>query len=189
MDDSERLAVVARAPVRVVEALERVAHDAQRELERQRDLLLRAAAEQRVEVEPLDVLHRDVELVALAPEVEHLDDVRVVEARRELRLVDEHVGELRVQRELGEDLLDHAEPRRAEVGVGAREEDLGHAAPADEVEERVAPELARQEARRIERGLGFAGGHADAAHTHSRTARSWSSREGGCEASEGAGDG
>ena len=54
-----------------------------------------------------------------APEVEHLHDVRVVQARRELRLVDEHLRELRVARELGEDLLDDAR-RDAPSSVCAR---------------------------------------------------------------------
>ena len=122
------------------------------------DLLLRAAPQEIVEVEPLDVLHRDEEPVALAAEVEHLDDVRVVEARRELRLVDEHLRELRVRRELGEDLLHDAEPRRAELGVRAGEVDLGHPALADEIEQRVAPELPRKSAQGLE-GEGRTGRH------------------------------
>ena len=51
-----------------------------------------------VEVEALDVLHRDEELLVGAPEVEHLHDVGVAEARRELRLVHEHLGELGMRR-------------------------------------------------------------------------------------------
>ena len=58
--------------------------------------------------------------------------------------------------ELGEDLLDDAEPRRAELGLRAREEDLGHPAFADEVEERVTPEPPRKRAR----GGGRGGRHA-----------------------------
>src|SRR5262249_6447619 len=88
--------------------------------------------------------------------------------RGELRLVDEHLRELRVMRELGEDLFDDAEARRAEIGVGPREENLGHPPFADEVEERVAPELARQASGS---GGGFCGG--DAGHAAAATSDMW----------------
>ena len=147
VDDPEGLAVGARAPVGVVEAAQRVRQDGQGELERDRDLLLRAAAEQRVEVEALDVLHRDEQPPVGPPEVIDLRDVGVVEEGGELRLVDEHLRELRQSGEGGEDLLDHDEPLATELGPRARQEDLGRSSHPDAVEQEVVAELARQARR------------------------------------------
>ena len=61
----------------------------------QADARLRRLLEQAQEVHALDVLHREEVRVADGAEVEDLDDVRVVEAERDLRLVDEHRDELR----------------------------------------------------------------------------------------------
>ena len=138
------LALVVGAAMGVVEPLERLAHDVDAELEGQRHLRARAAAQQIVEVETLDVLHRDEESLVLATQVEHLDDVRVAEARRELRLVHEHVAERRVARELRQDLLDDAAPRGAELGLLTRQVDLRHPALSDEIEQRVATEETRE---------------------------------------------
>jgi hypothetical protein len=50
-----------------------------------------ARAHQPAEVVAVDVLHREQQaLVAVVRELVDLDDVRVVEARREVRLLDEH---------------------------------------------------------------------------------------------------
>ncbi|MEO7094244.1 MAG: hypothetical protein ABI175_13395, partial [Polyangiales bacterium] len=111
MDDAERLAGVVHAAVRVVEPAQRLHHDQQRELDREGDLGARATAQELVEVEAFDVLHRDEEprrrVVAgralgdrRAPQIEHLHDVGVREAGGELGLLHERFGEARVLREL-----------------------------------------------------------------------------------------
>ena len=92
--------------VRVVERVEHVARDQRRELGRQPDLRARALAEQREHVEAVDVLHRDVRRVGIGAELEHLDDVAVIELRGDPRLVDEHLDERLVGREVRQDLLD-----------------------------------------------------------------------------------
>src|SRR5262249_21972506 len=74
-------------------------------------------------------------------EVEHLDDVRVVEPERDLGLVDEHRDELPAPCVRGVDLLDDeglVEPLRH---GGAGEEHLGHATSADLADQRVFAEL------------------------------------------------
>ena len=139
------LPVVVGAAVRVVEPLSASRTTWSASSKGSGTFALRAAPEQIVEVEALDVLHRDEEALVLAPEVEDLHHVRVAQARRELRLVDQHLAEGRVARELRQDLLHDAEPRGAELGLLARQVDLGHPAFADEVEQGVAAERARQE--------------------------------------------
>ena len=92
MDDADALLALLvhhLRPVREVEALQDLDHDAERQLDRQRDALPRAATKELAEVEALDVLHRDVQRVVLAPQLLDADDVRVLEARRELRLLRE----------------------------------------------------------------------------------------------------
>ena len=157
MHDPQRPALVVGAAVRVVEALERLAHDMDAELERQRHLGARAPAEQVVQVEALDVFHRDEEPFALATQVVHLHDVCVAEARRQLRLVHEHVAEGRVLRQLRQDLLYDAPPRGAQLRLLTRQVNLGHPALSDEIEERVATEHAREK----DVGGGRHGGQAD----------------------------
>ncbi len=68
-----------------------------------RDRLLARArdAEERVERLAGDVFHDDEDFVIGLDDVERRDDVRVADARREARLVEEHRDELGVARELG----------------------------------------------------------------------------------------
>ena len=145
--DTERLALVTPQAMGVVETAKRLADDVERELERQRDLRARAPAEKIVEVETLDVIHGDEQPAFFTPEVEHLHDVGVVQARGELRLVHEHVAEPRVAGEAPEDLFDHAQPTPAELDRLARKVDLGHPALADAVEQHVPPESVAAERR------------------------------------------
>ena len=130
---------------RVVERAEELDDDVQRELGRERDLLLRAALEKRGEVEALDVLHRDEQAILAvllgAPEVDDGHDVAVGERRRELGFRDEHLGELRPVGVDREDELHDEELSSAERRPLPREEDLGHAALPDAVEEHEATEL------------------------------------------------
>ena len=141
MHDAERLPELVGLAVRVVEPLGQLLHDVRRQPERQALAGLGGLLQQAQQVDALDVLHREEVRVADRAEVEHLDDVRVVEAERDLRLVDEHRDELAAPRVRGVDLLDHqglGEPLR---DLGAREEHLGHATGADLADQRVFSEL------------------------------------------------
>ena len=92
-------------------------------------------------VAPRHELHRDVERAAGAAEVVDADDVRVLEADRDLRLVDEHVDEVVVLDEVREDALDGDQALEPLGAEGLRLEHLGHAAHPDALEEEVFSEL------------------------------------------------
>jgi hypothetical protein len=126
--------------VRVVERLGGLEHDVTGEGDRDPDLLGLVVVPERAQVLAVHVLHRDEEVVAVAPEVEDLRDVRVREARRDLRLVDEHLHEGLVVGVVGQDPLDG---HRALEAVRAREprvEHLGHPPDVDALEELVLAE-------------------------------------------------
>jgi hypothetical protein len=62
--------------------------------------------QQLLQIHPVDELHHDeVRLVGVA-DVEHLDDVGVLEVQRQPRLVQEHGDELLVLRQRGQNALD-----------------------------------------------------------------------------------
>ena len=104
MHDVERLVLLVATAMRVVEPLRDLGGDVDRHLDGDLHLLATAPREERREVEPAHVLHRHVVGVGRGhaaddgagrdAEVEDLHDVRVREAHRELRLVDEHLDEL-----------------------------------------------------------------------------------------------
>ena len=142
-DDVVRLDVAVDDPVAVREG-ER-AQDLARVLDRDRDRRRPVADEQLLQRPPVEVLHRDVVGALRLAAVEDRDDVRVVEARRALRLAAEALDELLVggvplvqqlQRDLPAELLvlgevDVGHPARAELA-------LDHVAPVeDAVDERV----------------------------------------------------
>jgi hypothetical protein len=151
--DAERVALVVRAAVRVVQRLEHLQHDVEAELRGQPDLLLRQLAEELRDVEALDVLHRDEEPTLLAAEVEGLHDVAMRQPRRELGLADEHPREGRVFGVAVEHHLHHREPRGAHLGGASREVDLRHTAATDVIEEHVASEATREQTRGRRRTL------------------------------------
>ena len=144
MHDAERSAELVFGAVRVAERLQHLAHDEQREVERQRQAALGQVPQEHVEVVALDVLHRDVQAVVLAPEVRHLHDVAMTQARGELGFANEHLREVGVLRQLGQHHLDDDAPAATEFVGRARQEDLGHAAVADAIEQQVGAEHARQ---------------------------------------------
>ena len=138
--DPERRAVEIGQLVRVLQAREHAGQDSQPQ--RQSQLLARPAqqaiqdARQRLAVE---VLHRDRQLVVADQHLVGLDDVRVIEAQRQPRLVEEHRDEVRIGRQLGPDALEHRQPPRAGTRVHHRQQHLGHAAPPDLRDRLVAP--------------------------------------------------
>jgi hypothetical protein len=73
-------------------------------------MLIGGGTENSAEVAPVDVLHRDEVLGADATELVDLDDVDVMEDRRELRFAHERLDEARVLRDVRQQSLqgDHA---------------------------------------------------------------------------------
>ena len=64
----------------------------------------------------------------------------MVQLRGELGLGEEHLDELRVLREVGEDALDDQQLLEAHRPVGLGEEHLGHAARGELAEQLVLPQ-------------------------------------------------
>ena len=104
----------------------------------------------------MDVLHGDEVALLDLPEVEDLHDVRVGEAGHHLGLVHEHVQELLVVGEVGQDALDGQGLLEARRPAALGLEHLGHAPDRDAVDELVGPEHVVPPARLLAR-RGFGG--------------------------------
>ena len=122
MDDAERFPVAFELVGRVQTGagVREDPHD-----DPHRDRLARALHHVAEDVErpPGDVLHHQVEDVVDLAELEDADDVRVVDARGELGLVEEHLLERRIGPQLDADRLDgdaRLEPARARSAARAR---------------------------------------------------------------------
>ena len=96
-----------------------------------------AGSQHRLEVGAVDVAHGDEQPAIGLARVVDGDDVRVVEARRQPRLVQEPLAEALVVREA---LGQHLERHRASEAHVAREVDLAHAAPPDPLPDLVDAE-------------------------------------------------
>jgi hypothetical protein len=83
----------------------------------------------------VDVLHREEVLARLAARVVDRDDVRVLQRRRELRLADEHLHELRILGLLAADPFEH-DVRAARID---RERHLRHAAASQVLDQGISP--------------------------------------------------
>ena len=90
-----------------------------------------------------DMLHRDEELTVDRTELEHLNDVRMVEPGRHLGFLDEHPDESRIVGEAGQDALHDEDALESRGAPGASLEDVGHTAAPNPLEERVLAELNR----------------------------------------------
>ena len=90
--------------------------------------LVDAPPQQRGHVDPLDRLHHQVVAPLLGRELEHLDDVRVDEPRRDVRLVHEHPDELRLPGQPGVDALDDERPLERSRALPDGAEHLRHPA-------------------------------------------------------------
>ncbi len=118
MDDPERLAPEIDRLVGFVQAGQGVGDDARDDGGVELLAALRGRAEQRRERDRLDVFHDEHDLVVGPHDVDDGHDVRVPDARREARLVEQHGRELTVFRQLPVHTFDHdepLEPRRAAV--------------------------------------------------------------------------
>ena len=96
----------------------------------------------------VEVLHRDEPRPVVFAEVEDGAEVRVVELRREPRLVQEHVHEAAARGDVGMDRL-HGDPLLEPGGAAVlREVDRGHAALRDAIAQGVATQSSHTRARR-----------------------------------------
>lgn len=138
--DPERTSVRGHLLVGVVQAGADPDGDRDRLVERHLSARVPAGGEHLLQALAVDVLHRE-EVAALdRPDVVDLRHVRVLQQRREPRLVEEHVHEIGALRVLGQDALQHDELLEALEPGDARQVDLGHAADGQAAEHLVAAE-------------------------------------------------
>ncbi len=131
MDETEQLPALSTKLVSRVKALRRIGANARRKVGRDELPVFLASAHDLTKRLAVEVFHRDPIGVVVLPEVEHLRHVRVVDPRRDTRLVEEHVDELVVLDEVRVDALDRdplLEPARP---IHPGEMDARHAADAD----------------------------------------------------------
>ena len=109
MHDGERSSVVVDQTVGILKALEHIEQNAgmQRELERRP--VLAKLGQGGVQRDAIEILHRHQVAERIHPDIVGLNDVRVIEARREPRFVEEHLNEIGIDGELGAELLDDRE--------------------------------------------------------------------------------
>ena len=135
MDDAERLAALVLRLVRRVQPVQDARHDRARRSRRgMRCAASRDARMQARERLARHVLHDEEELAVRRDDVERRDDVRMPDARREARLVEEHRDELGILRELRVQPLDRDRAREADRPEQPPEMDRRHAARRDLVE-------------------------------------------------------
>ncbi len=116
-----------------VERLRELAYDVDHALGRQR----RGVSEQRLQVDPIDVAHRDKQAPVGLARVVDRDHVWVIQARRQPRLPQQPLAETLVQREA---LGQHLQRDRAPQPGIAREIDLAHPAAPDPGSHLVDPD-------------------------------------------------
>ena len=141
MDEAERLAVVVDLGVRVVERLAELEQQADGDVDRRRPGDLARVAEDATDVASVDVLHRDEVLGADAAELVDLDDVDVIEDRRELGLAHERLDEARVLREVRQQALQRDHALEAFGPAFERAMHRRHAANAEPFVDEVRAEL------------------------------------------------
>ena len=140
VDEVEQLVVVVPELVRGVQAGERVEHDADDDGHRNALAARRGARQEARQRVALDVLHHEVVAAVAGADLEDGDDVRMVDRRREARLVEEHLDELLLAREVRVQALDGDEALEAADAEDAAQENGGHAAGRELGDELVAVE-------------------------------------------------
>lgn len=117
--------------MRVREPAQHVEGDDERDIGRQS---ARCTLEHLAQRDAGDVLHRDERALVVAADIEHVDDVGMVQPRRDLGLVEQRLDMPRglIRRHP----LDDDEPVEVEL---AREHDLAHAAAAERTHDLVSP--------------------------------------------------
>jgi hypothetical protein len=144
VDDAERLARLVGEAVGVVERVEDLVDDPRRELRLDPAVPDRVLAEQREDVDAVDVLHRDEELIVDLAELEGLGDLGMDEPRGELGLVDEHRVVGLVVDELRQQPLDHDALLEPVLARRGRDEQLRHPAEREALDELVASKRDRE---------------------------------------------
>src|SRR5262249_53956448 len=138
MHEAEERAAVVAELVSTVEPCEPVDEHAERDRRGQALLLPRRARQESRERVALDVLHHEVVAERARAHFENRNDIRMVNAGRESRFVEEHLDELFFAREMWMKALDGDETAKAADAAQACEIHGGHAARRDLADELVA---------------------------------------------------
>jgi hypothetical protein len=104
-------------------------------------MVLRDALTQALQGLPLEVLHREKILPAFVADLDGLDDVRVIQARGEARLFEEHHEELLVVRQRRPKDLDDHQLAEARGALRRPEVDVTHAPVGELGDQPIASEL------------------------------------------------
>ncbi len=139
MDEAERTPLLVDRFVRRVKSLERARDDRDDDPRGKPRLLITRCAYETAQRFAADVLHDQQQLVLALENVECLNDVRMLHASRESRLVEEHRGEVGIVGELRVQSLDGDGAREADRPHEAAEVDLRHSSRSDRIEDRIAP--------------------------------------------------
>ncbi len=140
MDDVQVAPAGVALAVRVVEPVADARHDEGGEVQRHALAAALEPLEDRAQVLARHVLHRDVVGIVDLSQVEGLGEVGVAELGSDLRLVDEHLDELFVFGDGGEDAFDGDDLLEALHSHRLGFVDLGHPAHVDALEEEVLAE-------------------------------------------------
>ena len=140
VDDPERPALAIQSVVGPVQPSAGVGDDSQRQPQRNEMTALLSPLLDVRQASPVQELHRDVKVVALLPEVQHLHHVGVVDEAHEPRLVEEHLDHLLLARELRQKPLHHHPLAKAFRALLLREKELRHAADSQAGHEPIAAE-------------------------------------------------
>ena len=158
MHDAEVLAVGTGALVRVVQPLAHADDDGQHLGERNGALGLAHAPQHGGDVLAVHVLHGQKVAAVDDAELEDLDDVGVLQRRRQPRLVEEQLDHLLVERSVLADALDDGELLESLDAARARQEDIGHSAAGQMSNDFVFPEIRGNAGRNQRRLFGSDGG-------------------------------
>jgi NAD(P)-dependent dehydrogenase (short-subunit alcohol dehydrogenase family) len=153
MDDVERRTVEVLQLVRVVNPLEDVQEDTQVE---HRWELFAAAREDAMHRLTIEILHGQEVLAVYVADLERLDEIRMIQARRDASFVDEHRHELDVVREVVLHPLDDDELGEDRALARHREVDVGHAALPQLGDDAVLPQSHHTRKIELTRAVGEA---------------------------------
>ncbi len=143
MHEIEALAEIVPGFVGCVQPLEHSAHNPECDARRNSLAAVSRCARKVRQGDPPDVLHDDEYFVVHVDDVERRNDVGMGDARREPRLIEEHLDEIRVARELGVEALDRDGPREAHGPHESPEMHRRHAARRNFAVQQVSADHAR----------------------------------------------
>jgi hypothetical protein len=137
VNDIQRVPALVSQPVGVIEPLEHFGAEPGGDHLRNSLVLLPQCFGDLTQALAMHVLHRNEVGAVVLAQLEDLDDVGVLEDRCQPRLVEEHLDEGRIRRELRQDSLHHHVLAEARHPLASSQEDFSHSAPGQGAENPV----------------------------------------------------